>query len=77
VLNVSCFFFLQRKKYLKENPEYLENQRDVNRNLVDMLKKDEGKDVVLQENSGEAQKPGDNYRSLDEKVRLDRCLYSL
>jgi hypothetical protein len=33
-----------------------------------MLKKDEGKDVVLQENSGEAQKPGDNYRSLDEKV---------
>ncbi|CAB4012635.1 Zinc finger 318 [Paramuricea clavata] len=47
------------KKYLKENPDYLDNQRVVNKNLVDMLKKDEGKEVVLQENNGNTYKAGD------------------
>ena len=67
-----CFF--QSKSYLKENPDYLENQRGVNKNLVEMLKKDEGKNVVLQENNGEAQKADDAepQSTLDEKVSLQR-----
>ena len=62
---------------MKENPEYLKSQRDVNKNLVDMLKKDEGKDVVLQENNGEAQRADDGDRTSDGKVSLKICVYHL
>ena len=55
----------------------MKNQRDVNKNLVDMLKKDEGKDVVLQENNGEAQRADDGDRTSDGKVSLEICLYAL
>jgi hypothetical protein len=59
---------------LKENSDYLDNQRVVNKNLVDMLKKDEGKEVVLQENSGNIYKAGDAdlNSTLEEKVSLER-----
>lgn len=45
----------------------MENQRDVNKNLVEMLKKSEGTDVVLQESKA------DGHRA-DEKVSLCNLL---
>ena len=43
----------------------------MNKNLVDMLQKDEGKDVVLQESNGEAHKADDvelSSSTLEEKA---------
>ncbi|XP_028395922.1 zinc finger protein 318-like isoform X2 [Dendronephthya gigantea] len=55
------------EKYLKDHPDYLVNQRDVNKNLVDMLKEDEGKDVVLQESNGDARKAESSQQAKSEE----------
>ena len=56
---------------MKENPEYLENQREVNKNLVEMLKKSEGKEVVLQESKGDIRRVDET--GTQEKVSKVEC----
>ena len=51
---------------MKDHPRYLENQRDVNKNLVEMLQKDEGKDVVLYETANDEVGDDGGHRHNDD-----------
>ena len=56
------------KVYLKENPDYLEKQEKVNKELLNMLMKNEGQEIALQDNIG------DKFDDLDlPEEKVNNC----
>ena len=56
---MTCYIFVLSKKYVQDQPQYVESQLSRNRELEEILDKREGENVVL-------------YEVLDEDVRKSR-----
>lgn len=67
------------KVYLKENPDYLEKQEKVNKELLNMLMKNEGQEIVLQDNIGDKfddlDLPEEKVNSCDHKNSVENVAY--